>query len=40
LKRFVFVELKSGPFRPEHGGKMGFYLATVDAKLKQASNEL
>jgi predicted nuclease of restriction endonuclease-like (RecB) superfamily len=35
LKRFVVVELKSGPFKPEYAGKMGFYLAAVDAQLKQ-----
>lgn len=39
LKRFVVVELKSGPFKPEYAGKMGFYLAAVDAQLKQASDE-
>lgn len=35
LKRFVVVELKSGPFKPEYAGKISFYLAAVDAQLKQ-----
>lgn len=35
LKRFVVVELKSGPFKPEYAGKMSFYLAAIDAQLKQ-----
>ncbi len=35
LKRFVVVELKNGPFKPEYAGKMSFYLAAVDAQLKQ-----
>ncbi len=34
LKRFVVVELKSGPFKPEYAGKIGFYLSAVDAQLK------
>ena len=28
-------ELKSGEFKPEHAGKMGFYLAAVDAQLRR-----
>ena len=38
LKRFVVVELKSGPFKPEYAGKMSFYLAAVDAQLKQSND--
>lgn len=38
LKRFVVVELKSGPFKPEYAGKMAFYLAAVDAQLKQPND--
>jgi predicted nuclease of restriction endonuclease-like (RecB) superfamily len=34
LKRFIVVELKSGPFKPEYAGKMAFYLSAVDAQLK------
>lgn len=39
LKRFVVVELKSGPFKPEYAGKMSFYLAALDAQLKQPGDE-
>lgn len=28
-------ELKGGPFKPEHAGKMNFYLSAVDAKLRK-----
>ena len=35
LKRFVAVELKSGPFKPEYAGKIAFYLSAIDAQLKQ-----
>ena len=38
LKRFVVVELKSGPFKPEYAGKIGFYLGAVDAQLKGPSD--
>ncbi len=34
------VELKSGVFKPEHAGQLGFYIATVDGKLKTEHNEL
>lgn len=30
LRCFVVVELKSGAFRPEHAGKMNFYLEALD----------
>ena len=35
LRCFVVVELKAGPFRPEHAGKMSFYLAAADDLLRQ-----
>jgi len=28
------VELKAGPFKPEHTGQLGFYLSAVDAQMK------
>jgi predicted nuclease of restriction endonuclease-like (RecB) superfamily len=34
LKCFVVVELKATEFRPEHAGKLIFYLAAVDAQVK------
>lgn len=30
LKCLVAVDLKTGPFQPEHAGKMNFYLAALD----------
>jgi predicted nuclease of restriction endonuclease-like (RecB) superfamily len=33
--RFVVVELKVGPFAPEHLGQLGFYVAWVDGNLRQ-----
>lgn len=35
LHCYVVVELKGGPFKPEHAGKMNFYLSAVDAKLRK-----
>lgn len=34
LKCYVVVELKATAFKPEHAGKLNFYLAAVDAQLK------
>jgi len=34
LRCFVVVDLKTVPFRPEHAGKMNFYLSAVDDMLK------
>jgi predicted nuclease of restriction endonuclease-like (RecB) superfamily len=34
LKRYVVVELKATAFKPEHAGKLNFYLAAVDAQIK------
>jgi len=34
LRCFVVVELKAGAFRPEHAGKMNFYLTAVDAQMR------
>jgi predicted nuclease of restriction endonuclease-like (RecB) superfamily len=34
LRCFVVVDLKTGPFQPEHAGKMNFYLSAVDDILK------
>ena len=34
LRCYVVVELKTGQFRPEHAGKLNFYLSAVDAVLK------
>ncbi len=34
LHCYVVIELKAGSFRPEHAGKLGFYLSAVDSQLK------
>lgn len=36
LRCFVVVELKAGEFRPEHTGKLSFYLSAVDAEMRAA----
>ncbi len=36
LKSLVAIELKAGKFKPEYAGKMNFYLAVLDDKVKQA----
>lgn len=39
LRRFIVVELKNTPFKPEYAGKMAFYLAAVNATLKHPEDE-
>ncbi len=34
LRCFVVIELKATEFKPEHAGKLGFYLRAVDEQLK------
>jgi hypothetical protein len=34
LKCYVVVELKATAFKPEHAGKLNFYLAAIDAQVK------
>lgn len=34
LRCYVVIELKTGKFKPEHLGKLSFYMAAVDAQLK------
>lgn len=36
--RYVVVELKTGKFQPEYAGKLGFYVAVVDDKLRLATH--
>lgn len=38
LRCFVVVELKAGAFKPEHAGKMNFYLAAVDDMMRQTED--
>lgn len=34
LRCYVVVELKAGAFKPEHAGKLNFYLAALDVQMK------
>lgn len=34
LRSFIVCELKATPFKPEHTGQLGFYLAAVDNQLR------
>ena len=38
LHCYVVVELKTGDFKPEHAGKLGFYLSAVDTQVKSAQD--
>lgn len=38
LKCYVVVELKTGKFKPEHAGKMNFYLNLMDRQVKDKSD--
>ncbi len=35
LRCFIVIELKTGKFKPEHIGKLNFYLSAVDTQLKK-----
>jgi predicted nuclease of restriction endonuclease-like (RecB) superfamily len=39
LRCFVVIDLKMGPFRPEHAGKMNFYLAAIDDLLRHEDDQ-
>jgi len=39
LKCYVVVELKRAAFKPEHAGRLNFYLAVVDAQIKAADDK-
>ncbi|MEK7234513.1 MAG: PDDEXK nuclease domain-containing protein [Elusimicrobiota bacterium] len=38
LRCFVVVELKAGAFKPEYAGKMNFYLAVVDDRMRHTED--
>lgn len=38
LRSFVVIELKDKAFKPEHAGKMNFYLSVVDDLIKHSSD--
>lgn len=39
LRCYVVIELKAGEFRPEHAGKLNFYLSAVDDQLRHESDK-
>lgn len=39
LHCYVVIELKAGPFRPEHAGKVNFYLTAVDELLRDGERD-
>lgn len=38
LRCYVVIELKAGKFKPEHAGKLNFYLSAVDTQIKRGSD--
>lgn len=38
LRSFVVIDLKTGEFKPEHAGKMNFYLSVVDDQLRHEAD--
>lgn len=39
LHRYIIIELKAGPFKPEYAGKLNFYLSAVDDLLRVPGDE-
>jgi predicted nuclease of restriction endonuclease-like (RecB) superfamily len=39
LRCYVVIELKTGEFKPEYAGKLGFYLSVLDEKLKKDQDQ-
>lgn len=39
LRCYVVIDLKTQPFKPEHAGKMNFYLSAVDDLLRHADDK-
>jgi predicted nuclease of restriction endonuclease-like (RecB) superfamily len=39
LRCFVVIDLKMGPFKPEHAGKMNFYLAAIDDLMRHQDDQ-
>jgi hypothetical protein len=39
LRCYVVIELKAGKFRPEHMGKLNFYLSAVDDLLRHSDDQ-
>ena len=34
LRSYIVIELKTGDFKPEHLGQLGFYITAVDRQIK------
>ena len=39
LRAFVVIDVKMGVFKPEHAGKLNFYLSAVDEQLRHADDQ-
>lgn len=39
LRCYVVIEFKKGKFKPEHAGKLNFYLSVVDDKIRHAEDK-
>jgi predicted nuclease of restriction endonuclease-like (RecB) superfamily len=39
LSCFVVIELKTGEFKPEYAGKLGFYLSIIDEKMRKKHDQ-
>ena len=39
LRCYVVIEFKKGKFKPEHAGKLNFYLSIVDDKIRHPSDQ-
>jgi predicted nuclease of restriction endonuclease-like (RecB) superfamily len=39
LRAFVVIDVKMGAFKPEHAGKLNFYLSAVDEQLRHAEDQ-
>jgi len=39
LSCFVVIELKTGEFKPEYTGKLGFYLSVIDEKIRKKHDQ-
>jgi predicted nuclease of restriction endonuclease-like (RecB) superfamily len=39
LRCFVVIELKAGRFKPEHAGKLNFYLSAVDSQMRHPNDQ-
>ena len=39
LRCYLVIEMKAGAFKPEHAGKLGFYLSAVDSQVKHPDDQ-